>query len=114
MHSSGQASLAGCSELPGGQVAQGAVGTILIAVPTPAFDPFARIFEAQEPVLVQALGTHPPVERLDQPVIRGLLTRPPLIHSSWTVAASGTVIQGAPNAQRRTQLQPLLVQQGPA
>jgi len=46
------------AQLPRGQVAQGAVGTILIVMPTPRLDLLARVVQRQEPVHVQALGAN--------------------------------------------------------
>ena len=42
------------SELPGGQVAQGAVGTFPIVMPTPRLNLQAGVVQRQEPVLVEA------------------------------------------------------------
>ena len=71
--SSGRAILSlGCSELPGAQVAQCAVGSFFIIVTTPGLDLLPGIVERHEPFLVQSLGPQPTVERFDQPILRGL------------------------------------------
>src|SRR5690606_30878747 len=51
-----------------------AVGSFLIVMPTPGLDFLPCVVQTHEPVLVQALGPQPPVERLDEPVVRGLST----------------------------------------
>ncbi len=48
------------------------MGSFLTVMSTPRFDLRPGVVQAREPVLVQALGPQPSIERLDQPVIRGL------------------------------------------
>src|SRR5207237_10675669 len=59
-------------ELLGPSVAQSAVRAHGIVVLTPGFDCFARLAEAHEPVLVETLVAHAPVEALDVGVLVGL------------------------------------------
>src|ERR1051325_11783500 len=52
-------------ELRGGHVAEGTVGPHSIVVRPPGLDDLARVRQAEEPVLVQALAAESAVETLD-------------------------------------------------
>ncbi len=60
-------------KLPGGQLSQGAMGPLAIVVSSPRFHLLGSVLQGQEPVFVQALLSEPPIERLDEGVVRGLL-----------------------------------------
>ena len=46
-----------------------AVRSYRVVVSTPSLQLFSRISEAHEPVLVQAFGPEPPIERLDEGIV---------------------------------------------
>ena len=48
------------------------MGTVVVVVVAPSFEPDAQIVHRDELVRVQAFIAQPPVERLDQSVVRGL------------------------------------------
>src|SRR5208337_4843483 len=58
--------------LRGGLISQAAVGPFFIVVKTPSIDLIRSIFQAQKPVLVQALLPKTAVERFDKGIVRGL------------------------------------------
>ena len=72
---------------PRGQASQGAVWTLTIVVNPPRFDLVLRVGQTHEPVLFQAFGPQPAVERLDQSVIRG---------PSWPTEVQAYVAQVRP------------------
>src|SRR3954447_2692434 len=66
----GSVSLAG--EGPGGQVPQSRMGSIVVVGTPPFLNPVPGVGHRQEPGRVQALCPQATVERLNQPVVRGL------------------------------------------
>src|SRR5258705_1136050 len=58
-------------ELRGRHVAEGAVRPNRIIVQAPGFDDLARLRQAEEPVLVEALIAEPAVEALDVGILIG-------------------------------------------
>jgi hypothetical protein len=63
-------------EVRGGQVAEGTVGPDGIVVHAPGLDDLARVSQAEEPVLVQALVAEQAIETLDVGILIRLARMP--------------------------------------
>ena len=59
-------------ELSRGHVAQAAMRSMFVVIPTPGLDLLCGVIQRQEPMLVQTLQTEPGIERLDKRVVRRL------------------------------------------